>query len=190
MNKQEILKKMLPGLLPIIVYIIADEIFGTKIGIIVAVVFGLVELIYIYIKEKQIDKFVITDTLLLILLGVISILLENDSFFKLKPAFIELLFCAVLGVSAFSSKNIMLLMSKRYMKGVEVNKQVEQKLKNNSKVLFWIFLAHTVLIIYAVYYMSDKAWAFISTALLYIILGIYFVFEILKARFSQKRNSI
>ena len=187
MNRFDILKKMLPGLLPIIIYIIADEIFGTKIGIIVAIVFGFAELIYFYVKEKRIDKFVIVDTLLLIVLGLVSILLENDSFFKLKPAFIELLFCAVLGISAFSSKNIMLSMSKRYIKGVEINEQAERKMKNNSKVLFFIFVFHTVLIIYSAYYMSDRAWAFISTALLYIIIGIYFAFEILKIKFAQRK---
>ena len=186
MRKIDLLKKLLPGLLPIIVYIIADEFFGTKISIIVAVTFGIAELIYFYIKEHRIEKFVIIDTALLIILSVISILLDNDIFFKLKPAFIELIFVIILGISAFSSNNIMLNMSKRYMRGVEINNIAVKKMKQNSQVLFFIFLFHSGLIIYSAYYMSDKAWAFISTALFYIILGVYFFFEIVKTKYFSK----
>ena len=188
MNKKDLLKKLLPGLLPIVVYIIADEFFGTKIGIAVAITVGIGELIYFYIKEKRIEKFVIIDTLLLVVLSGISILLDNDIFFKLKPAFIELIFVVILGISAFSPKNLMLNMSKRYMRGIEINEIAQKKMKQNSQVLFFIFLLHSVLIIYSAYFMSNKAWAFISTALFYIIIGVYFVFEIVKNKYLAKHQ--
>jgi len=66
MNRVELLKKMLPGLLPLLVFIIVDEFLGTKEGIIFALIFGVVELVFIYIKEKRIDKFVIVDNMLLV----------------------------------------------------------------------------------------------------------------------------
>ena len=188
MNKSDLLKKLLPGLLPILVYVIADEYFGTNIGIAVAVGVGILELIYFYIKEHRIEKFVIADTLLLVVLSGISILLDNDIFFKLKPAFIELIIVVILGISAFSSKNLMLNMSQRYMRGIEINEFARKKMKQNSQVLFFIFLFHSILIIYSAYYMSDKAWAFISTALFYIIIGAYFIFEIVKNKYLSKHQ--
>jgi len=188
MNKTDLLKKLLPGLLPIEVYIIADEFFGTKIGIPIAIAVGIGELVYFYIKEKRIEKFVIIDTLLLVVLSGISILLDNDIFFKLKPAFIELIFVIILGISAFSPKNLMLNMSQRYMRGIEINEIAQKKMKQNSQVLFFIFLLHSLLIIYSAYFMSNKAWAFISTALFYIIIGVYFVFEIARNKYLAKHQ--
>ena len=186
MNKIDLFKKLLPGLLPIFVYIIADEFFGSLIGIITAVIVGIAELLYFYIKEHRIEKFVIFDTILLSVLGGISILFDNNIFFKLKPAFIELIFVVILGISAFSSKNLMLNMSKRYMRGLEVNQQASKKIKQNSQVLFFIFLFHSLLVIYSAYFMSEKAWAFISTALFYIIIGAYFLFEIVRNRIKNR----
>ena len=99
---------MFPWLLPLLVFIIVDEFLGTKAGIIFALIFGIVELVFIYIKEKRIDKFIIVDTLLLVAFGGFSLLLENDIFFKLKPALIELIFCFIIGFSAFSKKNLIM----------------------------------------------------------------------------------
>ena len=189
MNKKNLFKQLLPGFLPIIVYIIADEYFGTKIGIAVAIAVGIGELVYFYIKEKRIEKFVILDTLLLVVLSGISILLDNDIFFKLKPAFIELIMVAILGISAFSPKNLMLNMSKRYMRDIEINEQAQKKMKRSSQILFFIFLFHSVLIIYSAYFMSKEAWAFISTALFYIIIALYFLFEIVKLKFLKRNNN-
>ncbi|HPL05481.1 MAG TPA: hypothetical protein PLG05_09935, partial [Bacteroidales bacterium] len=63
MKKIEILKMILPGLLPLLVFILADEIWGTTIGLYVAIGVGLVQLLLIYIKEKKLDKFVLFDTI-------------------------------------------------------------------------------------------------------------------------------
>ena len=72
----------------------------------VALGVGVFEMAWVGIKEKRFDKFILLDTLLLVVLGVISIVLNNDIFFKLKPGLIELILVAVLAVSAFSSVNI------------------------------------------------------------------------------------
>jgi len=185
MNNKDLLKKLLPAFLPILVYIIADEIWGTKIGISVAIIFGIAELIFIWFKEKRIDKFIIFDTILLTILGGVSILLENDVFFKIKPALIEAIFCIILGISAFSPKNIMLLMSKRYMKDIEIDKAQEIQFRKNTKLFFVIFVVHTLLIVYAAYFMSKEAWAFISGGLIYIIFGLYFIIEFIRTKYKR-----
>ena len=151
MGKLEILKSLAPGFLPLIVFIVADSIWGTKIGLIIAVVFGVAELIVSYVKEKIIDKFVLMDVGLIVCLGVISILLENEIFFKLKPALIELIFCFILGISVFSPVNVMLLLSKRYMKNIDFNETMVLQFKKSLKILFFIFIVHTVLIVYSAF---------------------------------------
>jgi isopentenyldiphosphate isomerase/intracellular septation protein A len=185
----ELLKKLLPGFIPLFAFIAVDEIWGTKAGVIAALIIGVVEMTWIGVKEKRFDRFVLFDTLLLIALGGISILLDNDIFFKLKPALIELILCAVLALSAFSKVNIVELMSRRYMKKMEISEAQMTKMRQSLRLMFFVFLAHTALVFYAVFYMSNEAWAFISGGLFYILFGVVFIIEFAKQKRKQKQLS-
>lgn len=182
MNKLDILKALAPGFLPLIIFILADSIWGTKIGLMVAVAVGIVEIIVSYIKEKTLDKFILMDIGLIVVLGVVSILLENDIFFKLKPALIELIFCVIIGISIFSPVNILMMMTRRYMKNIELNETQVRQFTRSLRALFYIFLVHTVMIVYSAIFMSKGAWAFISGGLFYILFAVYFVFEFIRLR--------
>lgn len=186
MSRTELLKKLLPGFIPLFVFIIADEIWGTKIGLFVAIGVGLAEMLRIGIREGRFDKFILFDTLLLVVLGAVSVLLDNDIFFKLKPGLIELILVAVLAISAFSPVNIIGLMGKHYLKDVPFNKAQVDQMRKSLKFLFYIFGAHTLLVFYATFFMSKTAWAFISGGLFYILFGVYFLFEIVRQRRKRK----
>jgi isopentenyldiphosphate isomerase/intracellular septation protein A len=189
MNKLELLKKLLPGFIPLFVFIAADEIWGTKIGLFVAVGVGLAEMLWVGIQEKRFDKFILFDTLLLVILGAVSILLDNDIFFKLKPGLIELVLVAVLAVSAFSPVNIIGLMGQRYLKGATFNDVQLAQMRKSLQSLFYIFTAHTLLVFYSTFFMSKAAWAFISGGLFYILFGAYFLFELVRQKRVQKKLS-
>lgn len=187
MNRFAFLKTLLPALIPLIIFIIADEIWGTKIGISVALTVGVSEFIFIYVKEKRVDRFILADTLLLVALGGISILMDNAIFFKLKPALIQSIFCVIIGISVFSNKNILLQMSQRYMKGIQLNQAALYRMSVTFRNLFWLFTAHTALIIYAAFMLSERAWAFISTALFYILFAVYYLLEFLYWKYMHKK---
>lgn len=186
MNRTELLKKLLPGFIPLFVFIAADEIWGTKIGLMVAVGVGILEMIWVGLKEKRFDKFILFDTLLLVVLGAVSIVLDNDIFFKLKPGLIELILVAVLAISAFSRVNIIGLMGQRYLKETTFNDAQAALMRKSLKSLFFIFTGHTLLVFYSTFFMSKEAWAFISGGLFYILFGVYFLFELLKQKKKQK----
>ena len=190
MKRSDLLKKLLPGFIPLFIFIAADEIWGTKVGLIVALAVGTFELIYTYIKEKRFDKFVLLDTALLVALGGVSLLLHNDIFFKIKPAVVEAILCVILAISAFTRIDIVGGMSQRYMKGIEINDQVQRKFKQTIKAMFWIFSAHTLLVVYSAFFMSKEAWAFISGGLFYIIFGVYFVYELVHQRRKSMKQVI
>ncbi len=189
MNRAELLKKLLPGFIPLFVFIAADEIWGTEVGLYVAVGAGVAEMAWVGIKEKRFDKFILFDTLLLVILGAVSIILNNDIFFKLKPGLIELILVAVLAVSAFSSVNIVGLMSQRYLKGTQISDAQASLMRRTLKSLFYIFLAHNILVFYSTFFMSKEAWAFISGGLFYILFGVFFLVEFLKQKRKQKQFS-
>lgn len=190
MKRSDLIKKLLPGFIPLFVFIAADEIWGTKVGLIVALIIGILELAFTYFKEKRLDKFIILDTSLLIALGGVSILLNNDIFFKIKPAVIEAILCAILAFSAFTKFDIVVGMSQRYMKGMEITDEVQKKFKETLRVMFFIFTAHTVLVVYSAFFMSKEAWAFISGGLFYIIFGVYFLYELIHQRMKVKKQVV
>ncbi|MFZ4619528.1 MAG: NUDIX domain-containing protein [Bacteroidota bacterium] len=187
MDRNQLLKILLPGLLPLIVFILVDEFYGTTAGLIVAVAFGIGQLLLTYIKDKVFDTFVLFDTLLIVVLGGISLLLDNDIFFKLKPAIVGSILCVMLGVSSFSSMNLVVMMSKRYLKGIEINDAQVQQLTRSAKILFYLFSFHTLLVIYSAFLMSTEAWAFISTILFYLLFGVYFLYELVNNKIALRR---
>lgn len=186
MNRTQFIKKLLPGFIPLFVFIAADEIWGTKTGLFVAIGVGIAEMTWIAVRERRFEKFVLFDTLLLVVLGGVSILLDKDIFFKLKPGLIELILVAILAISAFSNVNIVGLMGQRFIKDVEFNSIQLEQMRKSMKVMFFIFLAHTILVFYSAFYMSKGAWAFISGGLFYIIFGVYFLYEFLHQKRKQK----
>lgn len=189
MSRTELLKKLLPGFIPLFVFIAVDEIWGTRAGLIAALVIASAELVWIGVREKRFDKFVLFDTLLLLVLGAVSIWLDNDIFFKLKPALIELILCAVLAVSAFSSVNLVGLMTQRYIKDMPPMEEKQlQVLRQSMKTMFWVFAAHTALVFYSAFFMSKEAWAFISGGLFYLLFGLVFLYEWIKNKRKQSAS--
>ena len=171
-----LLKKLLPGLIPLFIFILADEIWGTKIGLYVALGFGIGEFLFYFIKDKFIDKFIILDTGLLIVMGAVSIALENDLFFKIKPALIEVILLSIIGFSLWGPKNIIMVMSQRYMGEMNFNPEQEKLMRQNMLAMFWITSVHIILVILSALYMSKEAWLFISGGLFYILFAAYFAF--------------
>ena len=188
-NQIGLFKKLLPGLLPILVFILVDQFWSTEAGLVVALVFGICQLGYVFIREKRLDRFVLFDTALLLALGGISIALKDEIFFKLKPAFINLIFCAILGYSAFSSKNLLMIYSQRYMGDIKMPEGAEKAMQKTMQFLFWMMFIYTLLIVYSALFMSKEAWAFISGALLYILFGVYFAWQYLYNRYRTKQLS-
>jgi isopentenyldiphosphate isomerase/intracellular septation protein A len=183
----ELLKKLLPGLLPVLIFILADEAWGTTAGLIAAITTGMAELVYILVKEKRLDRFIIFDTALLLAMGGISLWLENDIFFKLKPALINLIFCAVLGLSAFSRKNLLLLYSQRYLKDITFGPAQQAAMQKMVKLMFRALSAYTLLVFYSAFYMSSEAWAFISGGLFYILFGVIFAWQVISGRLKARK---
>jgi isopentenyldiphosphate isomerase/intracellular septation protein A len=189
MKQIDLWKKILPGFIPIFVFILVDEIWGTVPGIIVAVVTGIIQLGWTAYREKRFDSFVLFDTLLLVILGGVSILMDNDLFFKLKPVLIGFIFVAILGISAFTPMDIMGKMTRRMVGNMDFTPVQVNEMRRNLKIFFVVMLIHTLLILYSAYFMSKEAWAFISGGLLYIVFGILFVFQWVRMRMRNRKLS-
>jgi len=178
---------MLPGLVPLLIFILADEIWGTMVGLYVALGFGITEFLFYYIKDRIVDRFILLDTLLLLLLGAVSIVFENDIFFKIKPALVEAILLSVIAFSLWGPKNILKAMSERYMGEIRLDAMQEKSMRNSMIAIFLITAFHIILILFSAFYMSKEAWFFISGGLYYIFFGAFFVFMIIRNRVMNRR---
>jgi intracellular septation protein A len=188
LSRLQLLKTLAPGFLPLIIFIGADALWGSRVGLAVAVLSGIIELAIAYVREKMLDRFVLLDTGLIVLLGSVSILMKTDIFFRLKPALVELIFCAILGISIYSPVNVIALMSRRYLKTIVLTREQLAPMMRSMKVMFFLFLGHTLLIVYAALAMSVKAWGFISGGLFYLLFGAYFLLEWGRGRITVRRQ--
>ncbi len=187
LNRNELLKNFAIGFLPLFVFILADELYGTEIGLIVALISGLLYLLYYLLRYKRVEKMILMDTLLILILGGVSIGLDNAIFFMLKPALVELILVAILGIHAFSSKPILLQMSKRYLGDAEFAPEQMQALKKLSQILFVVLVLHTAAIVYTAFYASKEVWAFVSGGLFYILFGLILIGQWLYLKFFKRR---
>ncbi len=187
LDRKTLIKNFTLGFLPLLVFIVADHLFGLEVGLLVAIAFGVGQTIFTYWREKRLDRFLLFDTGLITLLGFISLTLHNDIFFKLKPGLVELVLVILLGVTGFSSNPILIRMTGRYMKGLEFSQQQINQMRVLMRRMFYVFLLHTLLIFYSAFYMSKEAWAFISGGLFYILMGALVVVEFVRAQLQKRR---
>lgn len=189
MNKAGLIRSLLLGFLPILIFIVVEDIYGTTAGIAAAIAIGVVEIIVIYIREKRFDKLVLFDIGLVGALGGISLLFENDIFFKIKPAVFEAFFCVIIGVSIWGRLPVMQMMMQRQFKGTGLKVEPDNPaLMKMMKMMFILFMVHTVLVVLAALYASSAVWGFVSGPLLYIIFGAMFLVQIIKARLSRSNS--
>jgi len=190
-----LVKNLVIGFIPLFVFIAADEFFGRRFGeargtqyaLYTAIAMGIGQALFIFVREKRLDKMVLLDTGLIILLGGVSIVSGNDIFFKLKPAFIEFIMVIILGIVAFFNPRLLVLMTGRYMQGVELQDIHLKMMQRSAMGMFALFFLHTALIVYSAFYLSKASWAFISGGLFYILTGAYFLYLFIAARIKRRR---
>ena len=72
------MKSLLPSFILILLYFIAEEFFGPKIGLIAVIVLGAGEFFYSWIKEKRINKMTLFNTLFFIALAAVSVFVADE----------------------------------------------------------------------------------------------------------------
>lgn len=187
MNPMLLLKSLVPGLLPLIIFVGADAVFGETVGLIVGIGVGAIEFLFVLIKDKKADPFVAADTLLLAVAGGLSFVLHDAIFFKLKPAIIEFVLAAAMGVMLALPPSYLKAYVARQLRGVAIPDAAMPAMKKGLSLMLAALAAHIALTVYASVALSTAAWGFISGGLLYILFGIVAVAQFASAKRSARR---
>jgi len=182
MSVSAILRALLPSFAPLIAFVAAEAIFGEAIGLLFGLGLGLAELLYILWKEKRFDPFAAADTGLLALAGALSLLLENELFFKMKPAVVELVFAGALGLLIALPEEYLRRYFERQVKGVRIEGAALPSLRRNLALMIALLGFHAGLTVWAALELSTAAWGFVSGGLLYIMFGLFALVGWIRAR--------
>lgn len=187
MSPIPLLKALLPGLAPLVVFVAADALFGETIGLLVGLGVGIGEFLYSLAKEKRADPFIAADTLLLAVMGAASVLLHDQVFFRLKPAAIELVLFAFLAALVFLPADYLMRYVAHQVRGIAIPEAALPAMRRSLVLVLVLLGAHIGLSLYAAFALSTAAWGFISGGLLYILFGAYALWQFGRAAIARHR---
>ncbi len=182
-----LLKSLVPGLLPLAIFVGADAVFGDKVGLIVGIGVGLIEFAYILRRDGKADPFVAADTILLAVAGGVSYFIGNDIFFKLKPALIESILALAMGALLALPPSYLKGYIGRQLRGVTIPDSAMPAMKRSLALMLAALVVHIALTVYAAVDLSTAVWGFVSGGLLYILFAAVAVGQFASARLRAKR---
>ena len=80
-----------------------------------------------------------------------------------------------------------MIYTQRYMGELKMPEGAEKAMQKTLKILFWMMLFYTFLIVYSAFFLSKEVWAFISGAFLYILFGLFFAWQFISAKHKSKQ---
>jgi len=167
---------LLPVVIFFIVYKYTDIFYATFSAIIVSIFLA----ISTYLIKKKIEKMVLFNTLLITILGGLTILLKDNTFIMWKPTAIYWLFALVLIVSQFLfKKNLM-----KQMLGKQVNLQDHAWNHISANVIIFL-IGIGILNLYVAFNFDENTWVNFK---LFGITFLLFIFMIYLALYISKEN--
>ena len=197
MDRKTLIKNLAAGFVPLLVFIIADEMFELVYSLAIALGVSLIYVLFTFIREKRLDKFALLDAALILTLGGVSLAFNSPVFILVKPAIVEAVFVVMIGVTVFTNNPLLIQMSQRYMKGMELGDQQVYMMRRMLHGMFWLLLLHVALIVTTAVYVGKpdtpgylerkEIWAFVSGGLFYILIGLVFVWQYIKGKLNQRK---
>jgi intracellular septation protein A len=177
---------LLTQLLPLLVFIVVDALVtDARVSILCAVVFALGQLVYTWLKSRRLDWFVLADVGLIVILGGIAIVFENDKFFKVKPAIIEGISIALMLALVFAPARFLAGYLRRMMPTLR-----PEALGVMKSMLVWMSLAmalHVAAVLYTAFRASRQTWAWVSGPGFYLIFIPMAAFVLVKRHGARRR---
>jgi intracellular septation protein len=172
------MQKFLFDLFPIILFFIAFKVYDIFIATAVAIVATLLQIIYVYLKDKKVEKVLLFNGVMITFLGGLTILLQDKMFIMWKPSVLYWCFALIL---LFSN-----LFLKKNLVQMALGKQVELESKfwnviNWYTSIFFVLLGFINL--YVAYNFSEDTWVNFK---LFGITGLLFIYMIFLGLYISK----
>jgi intracellular septation protein len=185
---------LLGGILPLIVFTLVEEYFGTVWGLVAGMVFGVGEIIYEKVKQGKVDIITWIGNGMILGLGSVSLFTKEGFWFKLQPAILEAFMAAVLIGSVLLKKPFLILMAKKQnlfeRLPPDTAPLIAEAFTGLTVRLGIFFFLHAILATWAALHWSTRAWVFLKGIGFTGSLFLYFGIEILLMRKRLKRAAL
>jgi intracellular septation protein len=145
--------KFFLDLLPVIVFFTIYKVSNIFLATFGAIVVSIVLLIGSYFINKKIEKMMLVNTLLISILGGLTIILKDNTFIMWKPTAIYWLLALALLISNYVFKKN--LMERMMSHQVKLNQKIWSKINLNTS-FFMIFLG--ILNLYVAFNFNEDTW--------------------------------
>lgn len=105
---------LIVGLVPLIVFAIADMFLGLKKALIAALIMAFVEAIWTYVTFGELDQITLLSLILIVLMGLLAWKKNSPIIFKLQPSLISFFLGAWMLISWLNQAPVLLEMAHKY----------------------------------------------------------------------------
>lgn len=160
MQKKQSLALLFGGLLPVVAFTVIEDRFGIIWGVVAGMIFSLGEMAWEWARDRKISSLTLSISLMILVLGGISLWANDGIWFKLQPALTEAAFCLLLLGSLLLGKPFLLAALEK--QGRAVPAPVKAAMRGLTFRLAIFFGLHALLATWAALYWSTSAWAFLK----------------------------
>jgi len=160
--------------LPLFLYIAIDYWKGFKAGIFAAIAASLFTIGWSYVTTGTVDEFSAGESILIVVLGIISLKMNNDRFFKFQPTVLALAFAAIFIVFEIKGEPLFV----RYIPQMEKlfasteaptgqtrifldnlhSPETQATFARLSRIMIFVLLGHGVIMAWAALHWSTPKW--------------------------------
>lgn len=183
------LTKLLPSLLLVAIYFIAEEFFDPLIGTICAFVLGTGEFFYTRIRYKENDLTILLFTLFFCIPGLLSLWIGGNMWEKLQNGLMETSFCILTGILAFTGTDLNATLPASCRQTLRLSADQQKAMRHTIKLLFFLLCFHTIGTYISAFLFTAPVASFVSGPLLYILIGLFFLTLFLRGWWFRWKHS-
>lgn len=167
----------LVGFLPLIVFAVADIFFGMRKAVLAAIVVGLLEAGWSWYSFGEIDQTTWISLGLILIMGAISLKMNDARLFKFQPVVMALVFAVTLGWFQFKGTPLMVQMMPKVAKLFPAEQQeiatsplMIEKMARLDLYMVVVFLAHGALVAWSALRKSTLHWIIMRGVGIYVLM--------------------
>ena len=180
------LEALLAVVLPVIIYVVLEKRKGLKVAIISSLVTATVLVVYFVVRFEINDRFLWLEYALLLLLGLVTLRLQNAKFFKFQPTIVGTIMGAYILVIHFVDQPIMIRMLPIMEKMVDDpavlemirTPHMQRVLTQCSWMMGCVFLCHAAVNGVVALRYSSQAWMWVRLAIYPAMVVVMFVAQL------------
>lgn len=173
--------QLLLGFLPLVAFYVGETFGDLRTGILAAIGASLLDAAYGRWKHGRLNRIVLFSTALVVVLGGLSLLSEDERFVLWTPVLGDLVFATLLAGSLFTEGSALEIAMAEQQPDTPVDAPTRRLLRGVTGRFALNLLVHAALTAWATT-QPRETWLFVSGPLQYVLMGLQAVYEVVAVR--------